>query len=128
MTTEKNKNALYRRSNHGILGEDFRDLGSKMPGSRIKQEKAGWVAVAPTRRSQQPAMPTARQFYEGVNGFSPTLNRFPLGGLRLANFSKGRLQSTKTAAFRAFCGLLFFGMQCYQFFNIVGLAILYLLW
>ena len=39
-------------------------------GSKRKQEKARWVAVAPTLRSQQPEMPSAGRFSRAFSGFA----------------------------------------------------------
>lgn len=54
-------------------------------GSRIKQEKTGWVAVAPTLRSQQPEMPAAGRFSGVFSGFAEN----PFGWVAIARFFKG---------------------------------------
>ena len=48
----------------------IKPFSTSKTGSKRKQEKARWVAIAPTLRSQQPEMPSAGRFSQAFSGFA----------------------------------------------------------
>lgn len=63
-----------RRTGVNPLWLFWGNFSRKTTGSKIKQEKSGWVAIAPLRKLQRPEMPAA----QGLFGLSVSLF---LGGL-----------------------------------------------
>ena len=49
-----------RRTGVNPLSLFWGNFSRKTTGSKIKQEKSGWVAIAPLRRLQRPEMPAAQ--------------------------------------------------------------------
>lgn len=49
-----------RRTGVNPLSLFWGNFSRKTTGSKIKQEKSGWFAIAPLRRLQRPEMPAAQ--------------------------------------------------------------------
>ena len=67
-------------------------------GAISKQEKGGWVAVAPTLRSQRRATPAAQGFFGFLGGN-------PLGGLQKKAVAKSRVARQNVPCLQGFCSI-----------------------
>ena len=64
-------------------------IGALDPGWINKQEKAGWVAIAPARQSQQPETPAARAYLRGFQRFYTDGIPLDIGWVAICLFQNG---------------------------------------